>query len=391
MPRDIVPWLLNQRICVADLDEPYYEGLTPLHVTILKDSFLVAERLIGAGADINKTDLYRNTPLHLAIKEERNQIARCLIEAGCQIECRDDAGYTPLMRAVEEGQLELVKFLVEKGADTSVRDSDGMSLTNISGDSSRSPAVFQYLLGLGLDPYSADRAGYYPIHDAILDPSFTTYIVNSGLDFYRACGKDVFRGLLTMAVEIRGVLPRLIRRIPKECLPFLINIYPARHNSPLCNAARRGNLEALKYLIEYGADVEFEGCEDGTAIMAACRAGHLDIVRCLVRAGCQLSYVQDGEMKSAVLAGAKFQSIMRWLLVDRWVDQRRLRPMGDQDDDEGVDIKSWAGVVTVELELSGVATQFGHTWLESMEDFLRRLATLRRSLRGQVVHPTRWH
>ncbi|KAK9418337.1 putative Ankyrin repeat-containing domain protein [Seiridium unicorne] len=366
LPKELDKLLLSQTITATELNEPYYYGLAPLHVAIFKGSTEAAKLLLESGADANQNDVYQSTPLHLAIKEEELEIVKELLQHGCLIDRQDGSGYSPLMRAVDEGWLDCVKLLVDAGADQSLYDSDQMSLLNIAGDSSRAPAVFQYLVQLGFDAYRPDNYGFFPLHDAMLDTNFTSYIVNSGLDFYRACGKDVFKGLLSMALECRGILPMIIRRIPSEFLPdALINIWPARYVSPLCNAARRGNIEALKILIRYGADLEFEGCDDGTALMSACRAGHLSTIAHLVRAGANISYVKDGKVRNALLAGKRFDVVVNWLLVGRWTDQKQI---GARSEDEGNDssFKPWAGIMVAEMELNGVGNQYGHAWKESM-------------------------
>ncbi|KAH8680575.1 ankyrin repeat-containing domain protein [Xylariales sp. PMI_506] len=318
------------------------------------------------------------------------------------------------MRAVEDGCFDLVRMLIEKGgADYTILDSDRMSLLNIAGDSSKSPAIFQYLLARGLDPYLPDNFGYFPLHDACLDSNFTTYIVNSGLDFYRGCAQDVFKGLLSMALETRDALRLLVRRIPAELLPALVNVWPPRYVSPLCNAARRGDLRSVEILLAHGADLEFEGCDAGTALMAACMAGHVHIVKYLVRAGAKVCYQRGGVgdsgagdddgkkeavvFRSALVAARKFSAITDWLLVRRWTDQNCLTQSADvsqeQDvaDDAVARIGPWAGVITVELELSGVGSRYGIAWRESMVDYLQRKDALRRSLLGEIVYPSRWH
>ncbi|KAM0810155.1 putative Ankyrin repeat-containing domain protein [Seiridium cardinale] len=391
LPKELDKLLLSQTITATELNEPYYYGLAPLHVAIFKGSTEAAKLLLESGADADQNDVYQSTPLHLAIKEEELEIVKELLQHGCLIDRQDGSGYSPLMRAVDEGWLDCVKLLVDAGADQSLHDSDQMSLLNIAGDSSRAPAVFQYLVQLGFDVYRPDNYGFFPLHDAMLDTNFTSYIVNSGLDFYRACGKDVFKGLLSMALECRGILPMIIRRIPSEFLPdALINIWPARYVSPLCNAARRGNIEALKILIRYGADLEFEGCDDGTALMSACRAGHLSTIAHLVRAGANISYVKDGKVRNALLAGKRFDVVVNWLLVGRWTDQKQI---GSRSEDEGNDssIKPWAGIMVAEMVLNGVGNQYGHAWKESMLEYLQRLNELRLDLLGEVVQVARWH
>jgi hypothetical protein len=183
----------------------------------------------------------------------------------------------------------------------------------------------------------------------------------------------------------------LIRRIPAQFLPDpLINVWPARYVSPLCNAARRGNLEALEILIQYGADLELEGCDEGTALMSACHAGHMQTITHLVRAGAKLSYAKGGKFRSALLAGKKFDVVLKWLLVGRWTEQGQIVAHSSSEVNDS-DIKPWAGVVVAAVTLTGVGRQYGIAWEETTIDYLRRLHELRLDLRGEVVEPSSWH
>ncbi|KAH6659070.1 ankyrin repeat-containing domain protein [Truncatella angustata] len=391
LPKQLDRWALNQMITASELGEPYDVGLTPLNVAIQKESTDTARLLLEAGANPNLQDLYRNAPLHLAVEVGCLDIVKELIKHGAQTERQNSAGYSPLMLAVEEGLLDIAKALIEAGADTSVCNANRMSLLNIAGDWSENPAIFQYLLGFGLDPYKTDSFDCFPLHDAISNPDLTTYVVNSDVDFYRACEHDVPRNLLSSALEHRGILPRLMRRIPPQFLPDrLINVRPAQYQSPLCHAARRGGIENVKILIQYGADLEFEGCDEGTAVMAASRAGHLEVVQYLVRAGATVCYFKNGIIRSALTEGKRFDAVVQWLLVGRWMDQPQI-PLHADESTTDSNTRLWTGVVMAEMELTGVSNQYGHAWDETMLGYLQRLNELRLDLRGKVVHSVRWH
>jgi ankyrin repeat protein len=60
--------------------------------------------------------------------------------------------------------------------------------------------------------------------------------------------------------------------------------------TPLNAAARQGNLEVVKYLVEHGADIDkSDNNRDKTPLLAASFKGHFDIVKYLVEKGAKVN------------------------------------------------------------------------------------------------------
>ncbi|MEZ5401012.1 MAG: ankyrin repeat domain-containing protein [Bryobacteraceae bacterium] len=76
---------------------------------------LVVERLVRAGADVNRrSDATRATPLHAAARRGHVAIARALLDSGADPRARDSKGATPLDRARNCRQKEMVAFLAAR-------------------------------------------------------------------------------------------------------------------------------------------------------------------------------------------------------------------------------------------------------------------------------------
>lgn len=80
----------------------------------------------------------------------------------------------------------------------------------------------------------------------------------------------------------------------------------------------------MNVLLEAGAQLELEGSEHGTPLMAACAAGRLAAVKVLVARGARTSYVKDGQRYSAPLAAKYHPEVRRWLLVGRFLEGPKL-------------------------------------------------------------------
>jgi uncharacterized protein len=97
--------------------------------------------------------------------------------------------------------------------------------------------------------------------------------------------------------------------------------------TPLFHAAGQGNTEALKLLIQAGADVN-HGKETGfTALFSAVVAGHADAVRMLLNAGAEIVPVQGIELRGySVRPNSKqHEAILRIL------DEHHAKKLNEQD------------------------------------------------------------
>ena len=97
-------------------------GGTILHAFIEEGNVHVVEKLIAAGARVNKTDKRGETPLHRVTANrhienyEKLEIVEKLIKAGANVNIKDNKGNTPLLEAAENSSVEVVKKLITAGA-----------------------------------------------------------------------------------------------------------------------------------------------------------------------------------------------------------------------------------------------------------------------------------
>ena len=98
------------------------EGMTPLAMAALYGNAAIIDRLLKAGADAKSTGPNGETMVMLAARNGNPRAIRMLVEAGSDVNAREPLrGTTALMWAAEQRHPEAVKALVAAGADPSAR------------------------------------------------------------------------------------------------------------------------------------------------------------------------------------------------------------------------------------------------------------------------------
>lgn len=177
------------------------------------------------------------------------------------------------------------------------------------------------------------------------------------------------------------------RRLGSDSLRHIMNLQPTRGWSPLCQGAARGSVKILENCLSMGAELDFEGCPWGSALMVASAAGMLESVKVLVRQGASVAYIgKRGPVDALSLARSKI--VTDWLLVGRFTDQKRLAGAPSQVEEltaEPQTQKPWSGTAKARLRLSGVREMQPD---ESFINYAKRLAMIRKEMRGSVVLTT---
>lgn len=174
------------------------------------------------------------------------------------------------------------------------------------------------------------------------------------------------------------------RQLPHDTFKRIMNLQPERGISPLCRASSRGIREIMENCLTMGAEIDFEGCSLGSALMIACACGRLDAVKLLVRRGAAISYVGKNGLTSAVIAARRSKTVLVWLLVGQFNEQRRLN-YGDETSfasGKNREIRSWSGIGQAALRLIGRREMQPH---ESSFDYAVRLLVMRQKVKNITV------
>ncbi|KAK6249838.1 hypothetical protein SCA6_003843 [Theobroma cacao] len=121
------------------------------------------KRLIGAGADPNKTDYDGRSPLHIAASKGYEDITSFLIEQNVDINISDKFGNTPLLESIKHGHDQVASLLVNAGALLAMDDAGGFLCMTVA---RRDLDLLKRVLAGGIDPNAKSYDYRTPLHVA---------------------------------------------------------------------------------------------------------------------------------------------------------------------------------------------------------------------------------
>ena len=288
----------------------------PLHLAVLRNETAALDALLALGADTEAEDAAGLTPLDQAALADRRDLADRLIAHGARVRLpaavalerhedvarllRDEPdALRPggrwdklLIRASEHGTARVVEALIRAGASVHARDNHRTSVDGTHGYTALHAAAFnnntaavRVLLEYGANP--ADRedkywetpagwaayAGHTALRDIIMD----------------APGVDIFDAILfDRADRLRDVLqrdPLALERRFDEYVNGDKSPRPRRDPAwtPAAFAVAEGKRDALRVLIEHGADLTVRDSSSRTLLDLAELRAHPDIADLIAR------------------------------------------------------------------------------------------------------------
>jgi ankyrin repeat protein len=234
---EMVRALLKQRV---DVNAPQGDGATALHWAAHRDDLAIADLLIRAGAHANVADDLGMTPLHVACTNRSGPMVERLLAAGADANAELLSGETALMTCARAGDARSVRALLTHGADVNAKEHEHHQTALMWAVAQRHPDVVRLLVD--------GRA-------------------------------DVRARSLTYAQTVVG---EQTQRAGREELNYTVLRGGA---TPLLFAARVGDVEAARMLVDAGADAN-DAQPDGVGALAlAAHSGNGDVAALLLDRG----------------------------------------------------------------------------------------------------------
>ena len=239
---DAVRALLAEEV---DVNAPQPDGATALHWAVHWEDLALANLLIGAGADPNVANDLEVTPLVMACTSGNAALVGRLLAAGADPNAALASGETALMAAARAGSLEAVDALLDRSADVNATETTRGQSALMWAVANRHPEVTRALLAHGADVRARS--------------STRTRVFSMGGS--RSAG-SASGGISLEEVELGG-------------------------STPLLFAARSGDLESARQLVDAGADVHDTAPDGNTALVIAAHSGHGSLAAFLLDEGAE--------------------------------------------------------------------------------------------------------
>jgi ankyrin repeat protein len=319
----------------ADPNIAQLNGQTPLMVCARTGDVAAVGPLLDRGAEVNAREVERGqTALMAAASGKHLAVVTALIEHGAEVNARTDSGFTSLMFATQQGDWESARTLVANGADVNaVAEEYGNALTVAAASGHESVALF--VLNAGSDPNVADANGITSLHYALargMAEIISAAPTSSYDDAYKVRPSNM--GDLVKALLDHGANPNV--RIKKELITFGTTVglhgpgVPSMVDAtPFLLAATSADVDLMRALLAAGADSQLQGEGRTTSLMSAAggawngyrredeKQQALEAVKLLVEIGADVNEANSGgetPLHAAAYTGA--DAIVEFL-VDR--------------------------------------------------------------------------
>jgi ankyrin repeat protein len=332
--RDALRDLLKQG---ADVGAAQGDGMTALHWAAERGDAAMADMLVYAGANVSAvTRIGQYTPLHLASRAGSASVVAALLKAGADAKTRaTTTGVTPLHLAASAGNADVVKLLLDAGADANAKETEWGQTPLMFAAAQNRPDAIKVLLTRGADPRittkvidiakqsQLDRAAT-DIQRKVLEASVpagqqpTASQIQAAMQAAReilASGKipppPAPAGAAAAGRGGRGGAPGapaapagpVDPNAPQQATAAN-NFDPEEINPPvatkggltaLLHAARQGNLEAARALVDGGSPIDQPGAGDGsTPLLMAVINGEFDLATYFVSRGANPNLAANG-------------------------------------------------------------------------------------------------
>lgn len=236
----------------------------------------------------------------------------------------------------------------------------------------------------GYDLVCEGDSGKSSMHEIICQDELAGFVLDNGYELFRTSpfpwhlewwcfGNIAF---------LRSRFREFQQKLPRDAFRRILNLEPERGWSPLCRAASLDLVHIMDNCLSMGAEIDFEGCPVGSALMVATICGSINAVKFLVSRQASLHYIgKRGPIGVISLTEPNF--IREWLLVKRFTEKLTIEPGSGQPPSNLVAQNNlWSGLAQARLKVVG---KWARRWHESSLDHAKKLNALRNEWNGKVV------
>jgi uncharacterized protein len=258
------------------VDSRLADGSTPLHWAVLHDQHDAVALLLEHGADPQASNRNGVMPLNLAALNGSIAAAATLLEAGADVNAALPSGETILMTASRSGNPALIELLLAHGARVDARDPEYQQTALMIAARENHPQTVALLTRYGAEPNLHTRVGAAVVH---IPPCKGT-----------GCGSE------GVGINRSGVPDRGERYDQKGGL------------SALLYAAREGNTDVARLLLEAGADIEATEANHIGPLLMALLNNQLDTAYLLLDYGAKVN-VADFWGRTPLFAAVDYRNL----------------------------------------------------------------------------------
>jgi uncharacterized protein len=249
------------------------DGMTALHQAVRQNDLDAAKSLVRAGAKIDASTRYGVTPLYLACMNGNAAMIDVLLRAGADPTSSNPGGETALMTAARTGSVDAVKLLLDRSAAINAKEAVRGQTALMWAVLENHPDVVKLLLARGADINAQTN---------VIVPDGTSGIPEAKSADVGAHGPGIYRS----------------RAVPT----------PSGAMTALLFAAREGNLEMARILIDAGADIERAAVNGTRPLGVAIVNNHIALAMFLLEKGADPNATDNFYKRTPLFAAVEMRN-----------------------------------------------------------------------------------
>ncbi len=256
----------------VDVNATMPDGTTALHWAVLHDDVELATRLLQSGARPDTVNEYGVSPLYLACTNRSTAMVQALFQAAVNVNAGLLSGESVLMNCARTGAREAAVLLLDAGADVNHAEAESGQTALMWAAAAGHADIVDLLLQRGADLHTRTRPGVATLPGTC-----------------RVCDWKVSSGDFTA----------------------------------LLFAARSGDIEMAKTLLDAGADPNESTLLQGNSLVIASAGGHEDLALYLIERGADIKSADENGITALHHAVGSGLSLLNGVIYD---NVYRLRP-----------------------------------------------------------------
>lgn len=262
--------LLQQK---SDVNAAQPDGMTALHWAVRADDIDLSQLLIRSGAKVNAVTRYGVTPLYLACLNGDAAMIDLIVRAGADANSENPGGETALMTAARTGKVDAVKLLLDRGANVNARESVRGQTALMWAVLENHPEVVKVLLTRGADINAQTN---------VVIPDGTTGTPQAASGDIGAHGPGMYRS----------------RAVPS----------PSGGMTALLFAARDGNLDMARTLLEAKAEIDKPSANGTHPLVVAITNNHIELAMFLLDKGADANAADNFYKRTPLFAAVEMRN-----------------------------------------------------------------------------------
>jgi ankyrin repeat protein len=291
----------------ADVNAPQRDGSTALHWAVYRGDLEAADLLIAAGANVRAATREEVTPLAMACLEGSVPMVERLLKAGADPRERGPNGETMLMFAARNGRVELIRRLVAAGVDVNARENIRGTTALMWAIVERHSEAVRALLAAGADP--AIKSGPAGLPQNYLAPRLNVQNVEQAQERRRraaAAGRTYAEQLELERKQglLAGPPGPPADDNDNDNVAVVAGLVGGGGGglTALVFAAREGDLESTRALLDAGADVNQTTEYGWTPLLTAVNNRNYAVASLLAERGADVNIANKGGWTPLYLA-----------------------------------------------------------------------------------------